>query len=277
MLEYRLEMTVSFSPHALIRWLCSFFFISAVYADVALPTQQLRIIKIEGTIELNCESDQVFQEVFKLFSGTKNEKRFYNIVSKEPAVPPGMFLAWDNIPEERPARGKLVLKDPTLWELLERAGRERGRRLIDLSYGVVFLERGAHIQKVSEVVKKLEASGEARGMLEMFAPSQLQLVDVGNSREVIEFINGLLKRTGGLTHSSHVLQIQAEQALPLDTNNNIRERATLMGYWRYVDLLHVYGSLLGEEFSVEGYKIIMRPRDLKPPVKAGQVGKGKGE
>jgi len=231
--------------------------------DVALPTQLLKVIRLNGLIELNCDSDEVFNEIYKLFSEPQTKERFFNIVAERPTTVPAISFSWNNLNTSDAMGGKIVINNPTLWVLLEKVCEKRNRQLVDFKHGVVFLTKDRSLLDVSEVVIALEQSEVTQSRLSNFTPKALQIYDTPNNGKAIDILNAQLKLASKLGDFSEVIQIKTESALLLENRGDSPKYATFLGRWRYVDFFQVYGSIFFEKFTIGQFTVSMLK--MNPP------------
>jgi len=229
--------------------------------DVLSPTQQLRGIYFNGKIELDCASDGVFVTLFELIDDASRGNSFIDSQGNRVEAPK-LFFAWDKATSvQHKNSSRLVLERPSLWELVNNVCQIRKRRILDMDYGLVLLSKNANIKKLSTVVKSGNSSEKMMESLQLFLPQKIRLIDVSNNGNgIIAYLNEQLKITSKIAHFPKTVAIRINEAAQSGTSSAKNGRkATFLGYWRYLDMLHVYGGVFREEFIIGNFEITMQP------------------
>lgn len=239
-----------------------FSYMGCIFAsDVALPTELLRNIRVNGRIELDCNSDKVFFDVYRMLSDSKYESRFFNVAADRLVSAPVLSCAWSTAMNGKSKEGGiLILENVSLWKIFEEVSKRRNRKLIDLGEGVAFLEKSLDLMNMRDVVVENQDSEITISRLSSFTPKSLQILQAPYGNGVIDVINTQLKLSSKLAGEKEVIKVQIESIQELNGTRNSDMLVTFLGKWRYLDLFRVYGSIYSVKFVVSEFLVSVQTR-----------------
>ena len=145
----------------IIAFLIQFFFLSRFLgaSDIETCTDVLQKYTIRGELHLDCSSDDVFKDLYRLISNKDHAHPLW-FKNKEAPLVPRCFIAWSStvkdasarLPQEGESGGMLEFRDSTVKDILMRVSKARDKKLIDLDGGWFLVTSDMQVPKLDAII-----------------------------------------------------------------------------------------------------------------------------